>query len=425
MRTRGIALGLLALALLAGPVRAAETVTSGRAVVEHDLPDARYALAIAKIVDFSAAVAVEEGFDMPERYLVSVSLDPKNTLSLSTTGDEQIHLTLSDPSQLLAPGKSHVFNVYGFCHEVGHCAMYRLIRQRAWMTTGAAEGWASYFGARVVDRLDDERGEDAWPDPHDYSDRGFEKSRRAWKKSKNEVDRGAYLWSELAEIVGDDGVAPLFRAIEEAHVDPFAATEQIEAVLKAEKKGSKLVRWWKEAQDDFVVKLAKSDFETEVVKESRLAGRPEEVAKDDGEPKDKASWPGDSAASVLFDAGGDDRYLVEVRIYGQRYGRATDESFLVWLLDEEFKPFRRIEVPYEKFTFGPAHWEKVPIEPTLVPRRFHVAVVFHAESTKGVFRFCDGKPSGTSFMGVPGESARAYDKGDWLIRAVLDRRKGR
>ena len=145
---------------------------------------------------------------------------------------------------------------------------------------------------------------------------------------------------------------------------------------------------------------------------------------DSGTPAGKRSWPGGWGAALKVETGESGLYLTEVRGYGQqRYGAKTEGSFTIWVLDGGFKPFRRFAIPYERFTYGKSHWETFEVEPTLVQKTFHICVVFNAESKKGVFRYFDEASSGGSFTGVPGESARGFGEGDWLIRAVGARRK--
>ena len=258
MRRDCLVLACLIVLALGAVGASGETVTYGKVRVEHELGAKEYPRAIAKIVDFAAGRARKLGYDMPEEFLVQVTLNPGKPLRLSTTGDYQIHVELQRKSQLLRPAESHVNHVYGFCHEVGHCCQYRIIKERPWMTTGAAEGWAHYYGSRMVELLFAQEGETLWPDAHDYSDRGLAKRLKAWKRSKNEVDRGGYLWHQLVEIVGEKGVPDLFRKIQEAEIDAFNARKEVGAVLSKHKQGKKLVKWWKAAAEHFVEKLEKS-----------------------------------------------------------------------------------------------------------------------------------------------------------------------
>jgi RNA polymerase sigma-70 factor (ECF subfamily) len=67
----------------------------------------------------------------------------------------------------------------------------------------------------------------------------------------------------------------------------------------------------------------------------------------------------------------------------------------------------------------------VPVDPTWVPARFIVCVGFNPTATKGVYVHHDGATDGGSFVGLPGREGKPFDKGDWLIRAVLRQGTGR
>lgn len=402
----------------------AETLSYRGVRVEHDFADKSYAKAIARIVAYAARQARALGYDMPDQFLVNATVKSGGETRLSTTGDFQIRLLLAAEKQLLSPKKSGINHVYGFAHEVGHCCMYRIIKERPWMNTGATEGWATYYGAWVLDGLLEEYGAELWPDAYDYSRLGLSKSVKRWRSSRDEIHRGAYHWSKLVGIVGEKGVAELFRAIQDAGLDAFAADAEMRKLLAGRKKhGKQLAKWWKGASKDLLTKLTRSEFETETIECKQLAEKPETLQRDSGKPAKSMSWPGDSGAAVSFRVKAKDLYLTEVHVYGQRYGRKTDDSFFIWLLDDEFKPIRKFAVPYEDFEHGDPHWEKIAVKPTRVPKEFYVCVVYHAASTKGVYRYHDGESSGESFTGVPGESSRSYAKGDWLIRAVVDKRR--
>ena len=423
MNINCIIIGLLLLMAVPMMVWGNDTYTYRRVKVNYNIQDKDYVKAIAKIVDFAASKAIEYGYNMPDQFHVTVHLDPNQKLRLSTTGDCQINLILQNMNQLLAPAKCGVNNVYGLCHEVGHVCQYRILKSRAWMTSGACEGWAHYFGSHVVDLLYKKYGKKIWPDEHDYSNMGLKKSLNNMKGSKDETNQGAYLWSRLADIVGGKGVHKMFQALNDTGIDAFNAAEDVDQVLKKLKNGSKLVKWWKKAQKVMVSELEKSDFKTETVKKSTLSGKPKLLLHDQGDPTGQRSWPGSSGAAVSFEVSGKSFYLSEVQVYGMRYGKKTEDNFFLWLLDDEFKAIKCFPIPYDKFNFGKAHWEKFEVEPTLVPMEFFVCVVYNAESDKGVFRYHDGSPGSNSFMGVPGESVRGYNKGDWLIRAVVDKKK--
>jgi hypothetical protein len=70
---------------------------------------------------------------------------------LFNDGQDRFVLSLTSVDQLQPPSKSGIFHVYGLCHELGHLAMYRVIKRHEWLSTAAAEGWAHSVGSRLVD----------------------------------------------------------------------------------------------------------------------------------------------------------------------------------------------------------------------------------------------------------------------------------
>lgn len=128
-----------------------------------------------------------------------------------------------------------------------------------------------------------------------------------------------------------------------------------------------------------------------------------------------------SGHAVRFDAPGKDWCLTSVRIYGSRYGEAAppNENAFVWLCDPEFKLIAAFSFPYSRFARGEATWVTIPIKPTSVPEKFIICVGFNPTATKGVYVHYDSAASGHSLTGLPGREGQPFNKGDWLIRAVV------
>ncbi len=158
-------------------------------------------------------------------------------------------------------------------------------------------------------------------------------------------------------------------------------------------------------------------------KENKPADQSRELAHDDGQSAGKRSIAG-SGHAVRFEAPGDSWYLTEVRIYGSRYGYPAPpkENFHVWLCDKDFKVISDNPFPYSKFPYGDPSWVTLKIKPTRVPAEFIVCVGFNPEATKGVYVHYDAEGSGNSLVGLPGRDGKDFEKGDWLIRAKLDKR---
>ncbi len=161
--------------------------------------------------------------------------------------------------------------------------------------------------------------------------------------------------------------------------------------------------------------------EDRLAKRTELSGRPIEHAHDDGAVAGRNSIAG-SGHGVRFKVSGDSWNLRSVRIHGSRYGypRPPIEDFHVWLCDKDFKIIADFPFPYSKFVRGKSEWVTLKVPPTEVPQDFIICVGFDPTRTKGVYVSRDKEGSGNSLTGLPGRGARAFNRGDWLIRARVD-----
>jgi hypothetical protein len=143
-----------------------------------------------------------------------------------------------------------------------------------------------------------------------------------------------------------------------------------------------------------------------------------ELSHDDGKQVGKRSIAGGGHA-VRFEAPGDDWSLTAVRLYGSRYGypQAPDENFKVYLCDEKFQKIAEFPFPYSTFKRGDPKWVTMDVIRTKVPSKFLVCVGFNPTATKGVYVGHDAEGSGSSLVGLPGDEARSFPKGDGMIRA--------
>jgi RNA polymerase sigma-70 factor (ECF subfamily) len=128
-----------------------------------------------------------------------------------------------------------------------------------------------------------------------------------------------------------------------------------------------------------------------------------------------------SGHAVRFEAPGDDRLLTSAPIFGARYGypRPPDEDFHVWLCDETMPAIAEYAFPYADFKRGDPEWVTLQIEATKVPKKFIVCAGFNPEQTKWVYVHYDDQPAENSLTGLPGQEAKVFSTGNWLIRATL------
>ena len=419
--------GLIAAVLSATLVANAAEEKADGVRVGHQGISGAYARAIARVVAAARTAAIEQfGLNMPETIEVSVRVEPKGQPNLFNDGNDRFFLTVRSEGDLRRPAESGIFTLYGLCHEVGHLAMYRVLRDHGWLTTAAAEGWAHYLGSRLVDAVHAREGAELWPHRYDYLDDGTARLKRQLATSpRGEVATGAGLWMELGTSVGDKGFQPIFAAWAKATIDPAnPAAAAREALAGADPKGQ-LSGWWAKAEPVFVLKRPRSDYAAQTAPPKTLSGIPTEVAHDDGKSVGKRSSAG-SGHAVRFKTVGQGWYLTALSVYGSRYGspQAPKEDFHVWLCDADFKAIADFTFPYASFGRAEPRWLTLTVTPTRVPADFIICMGFNPTATKGVFVHYDKEASGNSLVGLPGERCQPFPQGDWLIRARLDRLKG-
>jgi hypothetical protein len=384
-----------------------------------------YPAAMARTIETARALAAAEfGFDMPETVTLTVTCGSDQQTRLFTDGKDRFFLSVASEKDLRRPAESGIFHLYGMCHELGHLAMYRPLLRREWLSAGACEGWAHWLGSRLVDGVYACQGERLWPDAYDYRADGMARlTRQLAAASQDDTTAAAGLWMELAKIVGDKGIFPIFRAWGQLEVDLSNPAPVLQKALLAANNDPRLAAWWKKAEPVLVTKREKSAFAAKTVAPKDLRGKPADLVHDDGIAADKASMAGTGHA-VRFEAPPGEWYLTSVAIYGAPYGAAAPgETFHVWLCDEDFRAVADFPLPCSAVPRGEAKWTPLRVTPTRVPAKFIVCVGFNPTATKGVFLSHDKEAGGNSLVGLPGEKPRPFTKGDWMIRVQVDQAK--
>jgi hypothetical protein len=401
---------------------AAETKTfrSDNAVVHYSGISDDYAKALDRVAESARAAAIDTfGFDIPESLSIEVAIGAETRLF--TDGAGFMSLTIRSEKDLRRPAESGVFNIYGICHEIGHMAMYRPIPDRLWMTDDASQGWADYLGSRLVDIVNDREGETLWPDRYNYRADGTARLKKNIADPKADaMYKAAALWMELADIVGDKGLAPIFAAWGKATVDPADPGAALRKALLAANSDKRLSDWWNKAESVIVQRRPKSSVPEKTAESKDVSAEATELANDDGASVAMKSFAG-SGHAVRFKAPAANLYLTAVKIYGNRYGypQAPAENFHVWLCDESGKSISDFPFPYSSFERGDPTWVTLTTKPTKVPPKFIICVGFNPTQTKGVMVHYAKKASGSSLMGLPGRPLSPFTAGEWMIRAEV------
>jgi hypothetical protein len=310
-------------------------------------------------------------------------------------------------------------------------AMYRTLKDRPWITSAAAEGWAHFAGSVVVDRVFAAKGPELWSPAYDYGKDGSPRlDAQLAAKSPSDVTRAAAAWRELEAVVGRRGFAKLFAQWQQDRPKTPDALLASAAAAFPDKKPA-LAAWWSAA----TVKLffdppPDASAEKKVTAQpSELSGKPVELHGDDGTADDRRSIGGGGHARRFAQEGAGEWFLTSVSVHGARYGprKAPDTQFDVALCDAEMHVVATWSFPYSSFAFGEMEWTKIPISlPTRVPAGgFHVCLDFHPTATNGVYVAIDTSSRGASSVATPGRTGKPLETGDWMIRATIDRRPDR
>lgn len=399
---------------------AADRQSTDHVTVHYNGITAEQAQSLARVADAARAATVARfGFDVPDRITVNVDCKPTNKVRLFTNGNDTYTLSIRTPADLAPPSESGINNLYGMCHELGHVVMYRVIKNHDWLTNDAAEAWAHYFGSQIVDDVYAAAGEKVWWTPYDYRADGMSRLRAQIEEGKSDEARA---WMELTTIVGEKNMPALFAAWEKAGIDPTNPSPTVLAALKSVCADANIDAWWKKSQPMLIATRPLSNFAAAPATKPAAPGKPTELALDDGKSAGKKSIAG-SGHAVGFEAPAEGCRVISVKIFGSRYGaqQPPADDFHVFLCDSDGKQIKDIPFPYKSFLRGGDRWVvlKLP-EPADVPKIFIVCVAFNPTASKGVFVHYDAKPDGDSRTGLPGELNDAFDKGDWMIRAIIE-----
>jgi len=391
--------------------------------------DSAYVRALAETVATARDVYSEWGFNMPESVNLSVTCKEGASPSLFTDGNDQLFLTIPSQDALAPPAKSGVTNIYGMCHELGHVAMYRILKDRDWLANDAAEGWAHYIGSVVVDSVFAAKGESLWPEPYDYRQEGTARLQKdIASKSPSDLAMAAAQWQKLGAIIGPRGFAPLFAAWQSADIDPVKPSETLLPVLRKlqPQSESALTRWWQGAAPVVLEKLQLSEFRAEQASPTGLSGKTVTLPPNIGAETSHMSGSGVGEGRKFAVAGPGEWYITAVWVYGSRYGAENppETTFDIALSDGDARLISIWKGRYASFTYGQQDaWARFDVPPTRVPSAFYITLNFRATYTNGVYVAFDSTSRGNSVDSLPGKSLHEFAGGDWMIRTELVRGK--
>ena len=141
-----------------------EKITNGHFEIKYDKDVEPYAIASARILNFTWNKLDELGFKPPKK--IKFNLVKSDRDMLYTDKNKPI-ITLEYTS--LDWSKNRPNYVYGLCHEMGHVCMFHITpNKNNWMTLDYREAWAHYLGKSMIVSLYEKFGVDVWHTPYNY-----------------------------------------------------------------------------------------------------------------------------------------------------------------------------------------------------------------------------------------------------------------
>jgi hypothetical protein len=141
--TGGTVLGLV----IAGVTAAAAELTASHLRLDYSGISEAQAQSISEVLSAARDIYAREfAADMPEALMCTIRCGPGNEMRLFNDGKDSLSLSMPSAQKLAPPQQSGAFVLYGLCHELGHLAMYRTLKDRDWLTGAGAEGWATTPG---------------------------------------------------------------------------------------------------------------------------------------------------------------------------------------------------------------------------------------------------------------------------------------
>jgi hypothetical protein len=222
------------------------------------------------------AYASEFAADMPETLVCTIHCGAGNEIRLFNDGKDSLSLSMPSAQKLAPPAQSGAFVLYGLCHELGHLAMYRTLKERDWLSGAGAEGWAHYAGSVVVDQVYEAKGQKVWSEPYDYRADGTQRLEKQLKASKpSDVARAAGEWQKLGAIIGNKGFVKIFAAWQSAKVDLSSPNAALLTAAQDAAPGDKkeaIAQCWSTAAPLLVEARPASGFKRVEISAAKLTG---------------------------------------------------------------------------------------------------------------------------------------------------------
>lgn len=218
----------------------------------------KYVLASLEVLELARNLAIDAGYDLPDKLQFSVIRSERNVLYFDRKKLNGITWEYNSLENLLPPAESRKKNVYGLCHEIGHLSMYRITNNKNnWMSYDYRESWADFFGNFLIDSVFQYLGTDFWPEPHDYSESAgmdfFLQRIENDNPKLQSFNKSALFWYELNLKLGFRNIPGFFEEIKKKRVRNPDAKQKFLDVLEEYIGEDDLPTWFNEYADYLIL----------------------------------------------------------------------------------------------------------------------------------------------------------------------------
>jgi hypothetical protein len=204
------------------------------------------------------------GFDMPDVISLTVTVAPNREYKLYNDTRDHVTYDLRSPADLAGFELQHWYFLYGMSHEVAHLAMYRTFNPRlwnGWLNWDGQEAWAHYLAERLTDMSYPRCASEFWSGEHFEGEQTLEAERESAQNLFPLSERQlARHWRDLADIVGDLGIEPLFETWNKANIDLANPADAVSRTFNGHPEAEQLRRWWLKAAPLMLTQPGKSLF---------------------------------------------------------------------------------------------------------------------------------------------------------------------
>lgn len=145
-------------------------------VIVSEIYNKETLISFARSIEEARRIAVDNGFDMPERLELHITRKPGiDKMILFADGPHTIQLYYPDESSFKKKIISHNTNTYGICREIGHMLINPVLGQNDDFSIFVREAWVHLFASMANDIIYERYKKSLWQDQFDYREFGMKR----------------------------------------------------------------------------------------------------------------------------------------------------------------------------------------------------------------------------------------------------------